>query len=493
MFDGIGCFKTECKIVLDDRVQPVIHSPRRVPIALKKALKEELDRLCQQGILSPVTYPTNWVNSCVCVSKPNGKIRLCLDPKDLNVAIRRPHYVTPTLDDVLAKMSGAKYFSILDARSGYWNIKLDDESADLTTFNTSFGRYRFNRMPMGITCAQDEFQRLIDMTFGDIPNCVGIADDLVVFGHTESEHDIALHNVLLRAREQGPKFNEDKMILKCEEIPFFGHLIGRNGIRPDPEKVEAIQNMQPDDLQGMQTFLGMVNYLHRFSPKIASVTAPLRDLCSKDREFLIGPEHLKAIQQTKDEIMVHKNLPFYNEKEPLTLQVDASLSGLGAALIQKNGPIAFASKSLTGAETRYSNIEREMLGIVWGLEKFHHFVYGRHVTIETDHKPLESIAKKNLVNVPPRLTRMLLRIQKYNTTIVYKPGKEISLADALSRITPLNKDEVTGINLTVHELELSLNATPARLKDIRLKIDQDSELHLLRETISNGWPETRSE
>ena len=495
VFDGIGCFEGECKITVDPNVQPVVHAPRRVPIAVKDSLKEELDSLVNQGILSPVTYPTDWVNSCVCVTKSNGKIRLCLDPKDLNKAIKRPHYITPTLDDVFAEMSGAKYFSILDARSGYWNIKLDSKSADLTTFNTTFGRFRFNRMPMGIICAQDEFQRLIDATFGDIPNTVGIADDLVVFGSTEAEHDKALHNVLQRARERGPKFNEDKMILKCNEIPFFGHLIGSNGVRPDPAKVEAIQSMQPDNLQSMQTFLGMINYLHRFSPNIAALTAPLRDLCRQDVEFIMGPEHLKAIDGIKEEITNVKHLPFYNPKEKLILQVDASLNGLGAALIQEKGPVAFASKALTDTETRYSNIEREMLAILWGLEKFHHYVFGRHVIVETDHKPLESISKKNLYNAPPRLTRMLLRAQRYHTTIKYVPGKDIPLADALSRITPLDKYEVKDLQMTVHEVQSSyvLVATPARLEDIRTKTDEDTELCLLKETITKGWPETRSE
>ena len=169
-----------------------------------------MDRLVEQEIISPVTYPTDWVNSFVCVTKSNGKIRLCLDPKDLNAAVKRPHYVTRTLEDVISRLNGSQYFSILDARSGYWNIKLDAKSADLTTFNTPFGRYRYNRLPMGIKCAQDEFQRMIDETFGDIPNAVGIADDLIVFGRTEAEHDEALHNVLQRARQRGPKFNDEK-------------------------------------------------------------------------------------------------------------------------------------------------------------------------------------------------------------------------------------------------------------------------------------------
>ena len=140
VFDGIGCFEGTFKITVDPAIQPVIHPPRRIPITLRDTLKEELDSLVEQGILSQVTYPTDWVNSCVCVTKRNGKLRLCLDPRDLNKAVKRPHYVTPTLEDILSKLHGAKWFSILDARSGYWNMKLDNQSADLTTFNTPFGR-----------------------------------------------------------------------------------------------------------------------------------------------------------------------------------------------------------------------------------------------------------------------------------------------------------------------------------------------------------------
>ena len=215
---------------------------------------------------------------------------------------------------------------------------------------------------------------------------------------------------------------------------------------------------EPTDVKGLQTFLGMVNYLNRFTPRLARLTTPLRELCKKGREFQWGPEHSKAFADVKKEITSAKNLPFYDSAKPLTLQVDASLNGLGAALIQNNGPIAFASKSLTEAESRYSNIEREMLGIVFGLERFHHYVYGRHVLVETDHKPLEAIARKNLANAPPRLSRMLLRIQHYDAEIKYVPGKEIPLADALSRITPCPDGEIKGFNMSVHEMQVHLSA-----------------------------------
>ena len=156
-FEGIGCFHGESHITLDPTVPPVIHPPRRVPAALSEPLKKELDSLVAQGTISKVDEPTDWVNSLVCVTKSNGSLRLCLDPKDLNKAIKWPHHCTPTLDEVLPKLNGAKYFSIVDVRSGYWNIQLHHESSLYTTFNSPHGRYRFLRLPFGIICAQDIF------------------------------------------------------------------------------------------------------------------------------------------------------------------------------------------------------------------------------------------------------------------------------------------------------------------------------------------------
>jgi hypothetical protein len=472
----------------------VIHPPRRIPFALRDGLKEELNSLVEKGILSPVTQPTDWVNSFVCVTKPSGKIRLCLDPKDLNKAIKRPHYYTPTFEDILPKLSGARWFSILDARSGYWNIALDEESSLLTTFNTPFGRYKYNRLPFGLNVAQDVFQRKIDETFGDIPGCFGIADDLVIAGWREdgTDHDETLHTVLQRARNTGTRFNDEKMVVRCKQIPFFGHVIGEDGVKPDPNKIDAIENMKPPkDVTQLQTILGMVNYLSRFSPRLAALTAPLRDLCKKDNEFIWGPEHDQAFTNVKTEITSVPNLQYYDSQKPLTLQVDASLQGIGAALIQDKGPVAFASKAMTDTEQRYSNIEREMLAIVFGLERFHHYVYGRKVRVETDHKPLEAIVKKNLHNAPPRIARMLLRILCYDIEVVYVPGPDVPLADALSRIDPCKTGAIPGLDISVHELHDHINASPTRIAQLKEETDKDPELHALRDMIHVGWPTQR--
>ena len=151
-FNGIGKFDGRYHIIIDPTVSPVIHPPRRVIIALKDDIKEELDEMVSKGIIAKVKEPTAWVNSLVYRRKPNGKLRICLDPKDLNRAIQREHHFIATLEDILPKLSGAKIFSIIDAKCGYWNVQLDEESTYLTTFNSPFGRYRFLRMPFGKKC-----------------------------------------------------------------------------------------------------------------------------------------------------------------------------------------------------------------------------------------------------------------------------------------------------------------------------------------------------
>ena len=205
----------------------------------------------------------------------------------------------------------------------------------------------------------------------------------MVVGYTSdgSDHDANLTAVLERARATGLCFNDKKMVLQRKRIPFFGNIIGADGIQPDPEKVTAICNMTaPTDVKELHTFLGLANYLGRFTPHLATVSAPLRDLCKTNVPYDWGPEHDAAFSNLKKVICSNEVLRYYDSTKPLVIQVDALQRGL----------VAFASKSLTETESRYANIEREMLGIVFGLERLHKYVYGRHVEVHTDHKPLES-------------------------------------------------------------------------------------------------------
>ena len=363
-----------------------------------------------------------------------------------------------------------------------------------TTFNSPHGRYRFLRLPFGLICAQDIFQKKVDETFGDLPGVTGIADDIVVYGCDLVDHDANLKAVTERARVTGLRFNADKCKIQCTEIPFFGHIISSSGLRADPQKVEAISSMDPStSLADLQTFLGMTQFLSRYVPNLASHSATLWDLTKRSSEFQWQPQHQQAVDKIKKAITSANSLRYFDSTKPVIIQVDASSRGLGATLLQEKGPIEYRSKLLTETESRYSNIEREMLAVVHGLEKFHYYVYVRGVTVETDHKPLEAIFKKHLATAPPRIARMMLRVQEYDAEIKYVQGKNIPLADALSRISPCPGDTIEGLDVSVHELHLHLNASPTRIAQIKEETAKDETLLLLRSIITQGWPDTRSD
>ena len=172
----------------------MIHAVRRCSIHLKDEVKAELDNMEELGVIERVTEPTDWVSSIVYSRKPSGKLRICLDPKDLNKAIKRPHYHTPTLEEITHKLAGSVMYSKLDARHGYWSVQLDEESRLLTTFNSPFGRYCYKRMPFGLNLSQDVFQERMDGILENCPGTISIADDIGVFGSSEREHDENLHN-----------------------------------------------------------------------------------------------------------------------------------------------------------------------------------------------------------------------------------------------------------------------------------------------------------
>ena len=239
------------------------------------------------NIIAKVTEPTEWVNSMVAVeSKHTGKLRVCIDPQHLNKAILRPHYPMRKLEDILPRLSRAKYFTKLDARSGYWAIKLSNQPSFLTTFNTPFGRYRYLRLAFGLKSSQDEFQRKIDECLEGLPGVVAIVDDILVYERTREEHDQNLCNVIKRSLEKGIRFNEDKLVVGVQQVEYFGHILTAQGVKASPNKVSAVRNMDPPTNRSeLETFLGMINYLSKFCPNLAELTSPLRRLLAKDVEF----------------------------------------------------------------------------------------------------------------------------------------------------------------------------------------------------------------
>ena len=290
----MGDLPGEYHIVTDDAVPPVVHPPRRVPVALRNQIKEKLDEMVASDVITPVTEPTEWVSSMLVIAKPN-KLRICLDPRDLNKAISREHYQLPTVEDVATRLSQAKKFTVVDAKDGFWQKRHDTESSYKTTFNTPFGRYRWNRMPFGICSAPEVWQRTNALTHEFVEDLEGvevIADDFLIagFGNSDQEVNSSLERheraFLEKCRLWNLKLTRAKVRRHQSSVKFKGHLLTPQGLRPDPEKIQAILQMpEPKDVTALKRFLGMVTYLAKFMPHLSEMTGPLRRLEDKDMEF----------------------------------------------------------------------------------------------------------------------------------------------------------------------------------------------------------------
>ena len=347
------------------------------------------------GIIRKVREHTDWCSSIVYSTKRDGSLRTCLDPKRLNESIKRCPHKMPTLEEINPAFVGAKHFSKLDAKAGYWSVQLEEQSQLLTTFRTPIGRYCYQRLPFGLCVSQDIFQQRMDEILESLEGCVGIADDICIFGATQEEHDQRLIALMEVAKSAGLVFNSTKCSINQSSISFFGNVYSAAGIGPDPTKVKDINEMPvPQDRDDLQRFLGMVTYMGGFIPNLSRLSSILRDLLRKDVPFEWSEDHQMAFNTLKGAITTDASMAYYDVTKPITLEVDTSQKGLGAALGQEKKPIAFASKTLTKTQSNYSNIEREMLSLVHGVERFHTYLYGRSFTIITDHKPLEMICNK---------------------------------------------------------------------------------------------------
>ena len=278
-FDGIGTFKDyKYHISIEENAKPVTHPARKVTLALQPKLKKALESLVEQSIITPVEGPTNWVNSLVVREKHDGRLRICLDPKDLNRVIKHKCHPVPSIEDILPKLKGAIKFTKFDAQQAFMNVLLDEESSYLTTFNTPWGRFRFLRMPFGLKMFQDVFQRKINQAFENCKGAVGIAHDIQVFG-TGDNHDLHLHKAMERKRKAGIKLNYDTYIINSKSCNFFGNIYTPQGVMPDPKKIQVIKQMQvPSTKQELQPFIGVINYLNQFVPLMSDLTTPLRKL-----------------------------------------------------------------------------------------------------------------------------------------------------------------------------------------------------------------------
>jgi hypothetical protein len=478
-FGDIGFMKTTpVKIKLVPNAVPYcVLSPRRVPIPLVTTVKDELARMERAGVIRKITDPTEWCAPIVPVVKSNGNIRICVDLKKLNSSILRERYILPTLDDLLPNLKDAKIFSTLDAASGFWAIPLDEDSQRLTTFITPSGRYCFKRLPFGISSAPEIFMRKMHELLQDQPGVVTYMDDILVFGNSKEQHDQRLKQVVEIIHNSGLRLNKAKCIIGKEHIDFLGHRISSAGIQPSPEKVNAIINLSPPkDLTALRSMIGMTNYLAKFCPALASEMAPLYELLRSDRAWVWDHPQRQAFENVKKLVSTAPVLGFFDLQRKTVVSADASSYGLGAMIGQVDDdghlqPIAFASRTLTSAEKRYAQIEKECLASVWACEKFSHFLKGLpRFKLLTDHKPLVPLLmEKDIDQVPIRCQRLIIRMMRFRPVAKHVPGKSLVIADHLSR-HPLQHE--MAAELASAEIEAHVSAVVAdvfsskRLKEL---------------------------
>lgn len=509
LFKGVGLLEGDVHLEVDPTIPPVQLPPRRLPVPVKDIVKRELDAMVKEGIIEPVNTPSSWISALLVVRKPNGNVRICIDPQKLNKALKRVNYPMPTIEDVLPKLAKAKVFSTLDAKHGFWHLKLDEASRELTTFETPFGRYRWIRLPFGVSPAAEIFQSRIHAALAGLDGVACIADDILVYGCGETvaeadiDHDINMIKLLDRCKEKNLHINLEKLQLRRPSTTFMGHELTKDGLKPDRRKIAAMVDMPaPTDRQGVMRLLGMVTYLAKFLPNFSEVTAPLRELLANDNDFRWDDDrHGKALRQLKSMLVSAPILSYYDVSKPVVVQCDASSMGLGAALLQDGKVVEYASRALTHTEREsYAQIEKEMLAVVFSLQRFDTYVYSKHVTVESDHKPLMTIVKKALTAAPKRLQRMLLRLQRYNYTIVYRPGSQMHIADTLSRAyliadTTANDfpEEVAHLAEEEQREALKMVASSATIELIKSAAAADEQYQLLRRQIAVGWPDSQAD
>ncbi|XP_055711553.1 uncharacterized protein K02A2.6-like [Phlebotomus papatasi] len=487
------------RIPIDESITPVCQHPRRPPIALLGRVEEKLKELLRLDIIEEVTGHSPWASPLVIVPKGLDDIRLCVDMRVANKAIKREHRLMPTFDDFLPQLKNAKIFSRLDIKDAFHQVEIDERCRNITTFITHQGAFRYKRLMFGISCAPELFQRTMEQMLAKCPNTIIYIDDLVIFGENNQEHDEAVQRVLQRLREHNVLLNHKKCIFKVHEIIFLGHRISAEGIRPAKDKIESIRSFRaPTTKEELRSFLGLVNYMSRFLEDCATITHPLRLLTHDKEPFKWESVHDKAFQTLKEMIMGCETLGYFDNNRRTRVIADASPVGLGAVLVQYEDDeevkpiiIAFASKSLSPTEQRYCQTEKEALALVWAVEKFSTYLLGRVFELETDHKALEVIFRPTSKTCA-RIERWLLRLQSFQFKVIYKKGSD-NIADCLSRL-PTHKEQESFDEEDEHLVRAIVESAAIDVTELDNAAERDPVMKELRTCVLSGkWSSSLKE
>src|SRR5436190_161936 len=421
---------------------------------IQEAIYTEVDKMLEAGIIEP--SKSEWSTPIVMIKKPNGSYRFCLDFRKLNSVSKKDAYPLPYMNAILDKLRAARYISTIDLSQAYFQIPLEKNSRELTAFTVpGKGLFHFTRMPYGLTGAPATFQRLLDRLIGPEmePHAFAYLDDIVIVTQTFEEHLQWLKRVLTRIREAGLTINPEKSKFCRSQVKYLGFLVQQEGLKVDPDKTAPIvEYPSPKNIKQLRRFIGMASWYRRFIPQCATLLEPLTRLLRKNHSWEWGVEQETAFEAIKTCITSPPTLSCPNFKLPFVLQTDASSVGLGAVLTQESDGvehvIAFASRSLSEAEKKYSTTEQECLAVVWSIKKFRPYLEGYSFRVITDHSSLRWL--HNLKNPTGRLARWALELLEYDYTIEHRKGALHHVPDALSRIYEQD-NELCAVALTNDE------------------------------------------
>eukprot|EP00731_Ephydatia_muelleri_P012299 Em0006g1193a len=494
----LGTMKgVKAKLVLKAGVVPRFIRPRPIPFALKEAVEQEIRHLEEQGILRRITH-SSWAAPIVVVPKKDGRVRLCGDYKmTINQYLEVDRYPLPKPNDLFATLAGGQKFSKIDLSQAYQQLVLEEESCELVVINTHIGLFSYTRLPFGVASAPALFQRAMDSILQGIAGVICYIDDILVTGKDDAQHLQALEQVLSRLQEAGLTIQKNKCVFMAKSVEYLGHVVDAEGLHTTPEKLKAIlEAPAPKDLNQMRSFLGLVNYYARFIPNLSTVLHPLNRLLRQDVSWEWDELCEEAFQLAKQSLASSRVLVHYDPTMPLKLAGDASEYGVGAVLSHvcpdgSERPVAFASRTLSSSERNYAQLEKEALSLIFGVRKFHQYLYGRPFTLYTDHKPLTTIlgSKAGIPTLAAaRLQRWALLLSTYQYTIEYRSTACHANADGLSRLPLQSTGEEEDVTAATVFNVAQLESLPVTAEQLRAATGCDQILGKVLLLTQKGWP-----
>ena len=446
VFHGLGKMKSKpIQLYVKADASPIIQPPRPIPYHLKDAFKKVISDMETDDVIEPHTGPVTWLSNPVLVPKADGSMRITVDLRNLNRALQDTHLPIPRVEDIMPMFTGKSIFSKLDLKTAFHQLELAEESRPLTVFRAEDRLMRYKRLTMGTLPASGELNHRLRPVIADIPNAAVIQDDIVIAAAGHKEHDQALQLVLTALEEAGLTVSPNKCILGQPEIPFWGFKVNKDGITPDPTKVQSVREAgRPTNKDELRSFLCMIRSNGAFIPDLAAATANLRELTKHSNIFEWTETHQKEFENIKNAFSTDVLLRHYDTKKNTFIFVDAHFTGLCAILAQGQSPdeskaVALASRTTTTAEKNYSQLDLEATAVDFGLRRFRHILIGGpQVVVITDQQPLESLWKSKK-KPSARIERILLRHQDINHCVIWRKGKD-NPADFISRhAIPLHK------------------------------------------------------